>query len=54
MGGEGNRGMGGLKVGELALNKGPARLGIRCRVQRADIPSKGILSYNEFMHALNV
>jgi hypothetical protein len=55
MGGEGKRGMEGLKVGRgLALSKGPARMGISCRVQRVDILSKGMRSYNEFMQAMNV
>jgi hypothetical protein len=37
-------GGGGLEIGQLALSKGPARIGIRSHVQRAPIPSKGVLS----------
>ncbi len=37
-----NRGQGVLEMGQLAVNKGPARMGIRHDGQRAEIPSKGI------------
>jgi hypothetical protein len=42
--GRGNETEGGgvLKMGQLALSKGPARMGTHCHGQRADIPSKGI------------
>ncbi len=33
----------GAVMGQLALSKGPTRIGIRYHGQRADIPSKGFL-----------
>ncbi len=50
---EGGETEGVLEVGQLALSKGPARMGIRFQGQRTDIPSKGI-SYSKFLHALNI
>jgi hypothetical protein len=57
--GEGNGGGGwqkgeGLKMGQLTLSKGLARMEICCHKQGANIQSKGLLSYNKFMHALDV
>jgi hypothetical protein len=53
MGGESNRGR-GLNMGQLTLSKGPARMGIRCPEEGADIPSKGFFSHDTFIHALDV
>jgi hypothetical protein len=49
-------GKGGLKMGQLALSKGLARIGIHCHVQRATIPSKGLFFFlhDKFMHVLNI
>jgi hypothetical protein len=33
-----------VKMGQLALSKGPAKIGIRYHVQRANIPSKGFIN----------
>jgi hypothetical protein len=41
MGEGGQGGEGGFQMEQLALSKRPARMVIRCHVQRADIPSKG-------------
>jgi hypothetical protein len=40
-------------MGQLALSKGPARMGIRYHGQEADIPSKGIFHTIE-IHALDI
>jgi hypothetical protein len=51
---EGKKG-GGSQMGQLALSKGPARMGICCHVQRVAIPSKRPLPLiNKFIHALNI
>ncbi len=36
---------GGSEMGQLALSKGPARMGIHCHVQGATIPSKWSSSF---------
>jgi hypothetical protein len=41
-------------MGQLALSTGPARMGIHCHAQEADIPSKVFIPSDKFMHALNV
>jgi hypothetical protein len=51
---KGNRGGGEAQTGQFALSKRPARMGIRCLIRRAAIPSKGFSLHNELMHALNI
>jgi hypothetical protein len=43
--GAGAIGGGGSQNGAVALSKGSARMGIRCHVQRATIPSKGYFPF---------
>ncbi len=52
---EGSGGGGWSQMGQLALSKGLARIGIRCHVQRATIKVRGFLFlHSEFMHAQNI
>ncbi len=43
-------------MGQLALNNGPARMGIRCHIQRATMPWDVFFFFfhNKFMHVLNI
>jgi hypothetical protein len=39
---------------QLTLSKGPAKMRIRYHGQGTYIPSKGFLSHDRFMHALDI
>jgi hypothetical protein len=43
----------GFIMGQLALSKGPARMGIRYHGQRANIPSRGFF-HTKDLYALNI